>query len=556
MRNANSGRQQPTPAVPAIPARALTRRAFLRTSLAVPVMAASRSAFALAGKMDGRHPDLRGLPGYVQHVMRQLRVPGAAVAIVHEDRVLFCHGFGVKSLSSGEPVTENTLFSLASQTKPFTGTCFAMLESEGRLQGDRPFLDYLPAFRMSSPDVTRRIKVSEVLSHISGLPAHAGDQLYFPATDYSLEQVVQRIRELPLVRPFLSTFAYENVLYAAAALMMQRVTGMTYEQFVSRRIFGPLGMRSTVPNASDLPAASDVATGHTEVDGILKPVPPIVWRNNPGAGGIYSSASDLTRWMRMHLRGGVYRSSPGSLQRLYSARAQQEMWTSRISIPLGEDASEADRIQYEDLAYGAGWFLSKYRGERLMWHSGEFPGFVSKIALMPSHRLGVVVLTNQEVDTAFRAITNHVLDLFMGAHDIDWLASLMRERDAAKAAKEKRLAAVMATRTLRADAPMDCGAFEGTYRDAWYGDVRIWRSGGKCLMHFVHTQELIGEVHPWARDTFVVRWRDRLLKGDALMSFEKNPAGEVVAARMKRLSPFEAPAFDFRDLHLARVRKS
>jgi hypothetical protein len=229
------------------------------------------------------------------------------------------------------------------------------------------------------------------------------------------------------------------------------------------------------------------------------------------------------------------------------------MWTPRINIPLGDDASEADRIQYDDLAYGAGWFLSRYRGERLVWHTGQFPGFVSKMALMPSRSFGIVVLTNQENDAAYRAVTNHVLDLVMGAHDIDWLRTSVREHDAGRQSDEKELAEVMATRTLDPDAPVDCGAYEGTYQDAWYGDVRIWRSGGKCLMHFEHTAELIGEMHPWARDTFVVRWRDRLLNGDALVFFQRGSRGAVVSARMKRLSHLEAPAWDFRDMHLVRV---
>ncbi len=531
---------------------ALTRRAFLMASMVAPIATRTYPAPALAQRAH-LQPDLRSLPGYVQHVMQKLQVPGAAVAVVQGDRTVFCHGFGVKDLSSGRPVTEHTLFSLASQTKPFTGTCLAILESEGRLQGERPVIDYLPDFRMSSPQVTRRMKVNELLSHGSGLPAHAGDQLFFPPTDYSLEQVVARIEKLPLVQPFLSTFAYENVLYAAAALLIRRVSGMDYEQFLSSKIFKPLGMGSTVPNANHLTPADDVATGYCRLDGVRRSVRPLVWANNPGAGGIYSSASDLARWMRMHLRGGVY-PSDGTLRRLYSKRAQQEMWAPRIRIPQDADAAVTDRVQFADLAYGSGWFLSDYRGERLVWHSGEFPGFVSRMSLMPSRDLGIVVLTNQEDDAAFQAITNYVLDLVVGAHDIDWLTALMREDEADRRANENELARVLATRTLGEDAAVDCSAYEGIYRDTWYGNVTIHRSAGKCLMHFEHTATLVGELQPWSRDTFAVRWRDRLLRGDALVVFERDAAGAVAGARMKRLSPFETPAWDFGNMHLLRTQ--
>jgi CubicO group peptidase (beta-lactamase class C family) len=289
---------------------ALTRRAFLKSSLMLPLAAASRTSSARSLYSDAL-PDLRGVPGYIHNGMRQLNVPGMAVSIVHQGRTLFCRGFGVKNLATGEPVDEHTLFSLASQTKPFTGTCFAILETEGRLQSQRPVLDYVPNFRLSSLEVTRQMRVSELLSHLSGLPAHAGDQLFFPPTDYSLLEVVERIHALPLVRPFRSAFAYENVLYAVAALLIERVSGMPYEQFVSSRIFRPLGMCSSAPNANEIRPGSNVATGYARRDGTRRAIPPLVWVNDPGAGGIYSSAFDMTHWMRMHLQGGVYRSAPG-----------------------------------------------------------------------------------------------------------------------------------------------------------------------------------------------------------------------------------------------------
>ncbi|MDT8068036.1 MAG: serine hydrolase [Terriglobia bacterium] len=499
---------------------------------------------------------LRGLSQYIGDVMARFHVPGAAVAIVLGDDTLFCQGFGVRDVTTRAPVEENTLFSLASNTKPFTGTCFAMLESEGRLKAQDRVVDYLPFFGLSSLEATQEMKIGDLLSHKSGLPAHAGDLLFFPPTTYTLAEVVDRIRALPEVAPFGSKFAYENVLYAAGALLIKKVSGQPYTDFVSERIFAPLGMTSSRVNAEGLNASGNVATGYRELDSMLRPVPPLIWNNNPGAGGIYSSATDMLSWMRLHLNGGLCHTPSGTVRRLYTKVAQERMWRPQVQIPLDSSATPADKLQYGQLSYGSGWFLSNYRGERLVWHTGEFPGFTSKMTLVPSRKFGVAVLTNQEQDEAFEAITNYVLDRFLGMSDIDWLTLFTESAESDRQQTQAKLAALLATRTFGQDRVVDHKRYEGTFEDPWYGDVLFRSSEHRLLVQFEKTPSLHGELHPWCENTFKVRWDDRLLQGDALIEFHLDSSGTAKSAGMKRLSPFEAPAFDFRDLRLVRKEAS
>ena len=503
---------------------------------------------------------LDGLAQYVGKVMDQFHVPGASVAVVLADDILFCRGFGVRDLTTRAPVNENTLFSIASNTKPFTGTAFAMLESEGQLKAEDRVIDYLSSFRLSSPDTTQRMRVGDLLSHMSGLPAHAGDLLFFPPTKYTLNEVVDRIHGLPVAEPFGTTFAYENVLYAVGALLIQEVSGQSYTDFISERLFQPLGMISSRVNsrvnAEGLRPEDNVATGYRELDGQLRAVPPLIWTNNPGAGGIYSSAGEMLHWMRLHLAGGICRTGSGANRILYTKAAQEQMWSPHIRIPLDSSATRADQLQYQDLAYGSGWFLSTYRGERLVWHTGEFPGFTSKMTLMPSHKLGILVLTNQEHDEVFEAITNQCLDWFLEIDESDWLKLLTESAETERRKKETEWATVLATRTLEADSTVGWKSYEGVFEDSWYGDVSFSISEQKLLVRFEETPELHGELNPWGQNLFVIRWDDRLLAGDALIEFAHDARGSAESATMKRLSPIEAPSFDFNDLHLVRKATS
>lgn len=493
------------------------------------------------------------LPAYIARVMARFEVPGAAVAIVLDGQTVFCQGFGVRDRDTRAPVDQRTLFCLASNTKPFTATCLAMLESDGLLRAGRLVREYLPSFRLSSPDATSRMTVGDLLCHLSGLPPHAGDLLFFPPTTYTLAEVVERIHALPLVAPFGSTFAYENVLYAVAALLIQEVSGQSYGDFVVERIFEPLDMTASRVNADGVDPNGNVAVGYRRLDGALRAVPPLVWKNNPGAGGIYSSAFDMLSWMRLHLQGGVCRTASGAVRRLYTRAAQEVMWTPRVRIGTDPSAGEAERVQHEAMAYGAGWFLSTYRGARLVWHTGEFPGFASKMTLVPTRGAGILVLTNQEQDEVFDAITNHALDLLLGKREMDWPALLAASQQDDERQQEAKLARVMASRTLPPEGPVDGTRYEGRYIDAWYGSVSLTYQGGQLRMQFDRTPSLTGRLEPWSDATFLVRWDDRLLDGDALIRFHANPRGVAEHATMQRLSPFEAPAFDFNDLRLVRA---
>nr|WP_255618560.1 serine hydrolase [Xanthomonas sp. MWU16-30325] len=487
----------------------------------------------------------------MERVRKQFDVPGIAVAIVKDGQVVLERGYGVREIGKPAPVQADTLFAIASNTKAFTAASLSILADEGKLSLDDKVIDHLPWFRMSDPYVSGEMRVRDLLAHRSGLSLGAGDLLFWPTTSYSTDEVVQRLSKVPLKGGFRDRYAYDNILYAVAQKVIEQVSGQTYAAFLQQRIFAPVGMRGTRFNADHLQPGDNAAVGHAKYDFTeLRTVAPLTWSNNSGAGGIYSSAHDMALWMKVQLAGGVLPDGTP----LFSAKRQQEMWSMITPIAIADPAvPELTAARPNFAGYGEGWSLSDYRGHRLVWHTGGWPGMVSRLTLVPDQQLGVVVLTNQEIGAAFNAVTLQVLDAFLQVPATDWTAAYAKavakaDGDADTSWKKHRDA-----RVARSTPSLPLRSYAATYRDPWYGDVVIRQDGKRLRLQFSKTAQLIGTLEHWQHDSFIVRWDDRSLNADAFVNFALTPDGAVREMRMEAISPLTDFSFDFQDLVLTPV---
>lgn len=499
---------------------------------------------------------LQDLDATVERARKQFDVPGIAVAVVKDGQVVLARGYGVREAGKPAPVDAQTLFAIASNTKAFTAAALSILADEKKLSLDDRVVDHLPWFQMSDPYVTREMRVRDLLAHRSGLSLGAGDLLYWPATGYSTEEVVQRLRHVPLKNGFRDRYAYDNILYAVAQLVIEKVSGQSYADFIRQRIFAPVGMGASRINSHDLRPGDDVAIGHARFDfKDLRPVPAMAWANNSGAGGIYSNVQDMARWMQVQLAGGsLGKGNDGTEKRLFSEDRHKAMWSLITPIAIAEPAvPELAAARPNFAGYGEGWNLSDYRGQKLVWHTGGWPGMVSRVTLVPEKNLGVVVLTNQEVGTAFQAITMEVLDAYLDAPPTDWIAAYSAALAKAQGKADESWSKHVAARDARSRPSLPLAGYAGTYRDPWYGDVVVSKGDGGLRIQFAKTAQLLGDLEHWQHDVFLVRWRDRSLNADAFISFALTPDGKVREARMEAISPLTDFSFDFQDLVLTPV---
>lgn len=489
------------------------------------------------------------LDNYVKRVIQQFEVPGLSVAVVKDGKVVLAKGYGVRTLGKQTPVDAQTLFGIASNTKAFTATALALLVEEGKLAWDGRVIDYLPWFQMSDPYVTREITIRDLLCHRSGLGLGAGDLLLWPLSRYTRNDLVRRLRYVPLATSFRSAFAYDNVLYVVAGEVIEAVSGQTYEDFVTSRILKPVGMSGSFVFRPGVTISSNVATTHAKVEGVVKAVAPFYDSKGAPAGGINSNAEDMAKWMITQLDSGQTISS----QRLFSASSTRELW--KLTTPIYEDFLPLFFApgQLNVQGYGLGFFVRDYRGHQMIWHTGGLPGYLSMLALLPEQRLGVTVLTNQESESAFRSIICYVLDLYLKAPKHDWINHFkeLEDRELLKAASATNTATAARDSSSRPSRPLQI--YCGTYRDAWYGDVTISLENNKLVIRFKPTPDLVGDLDFWQYDTFIARWRNRELRADAYVTFHLSPEGTIEEAKMKPVSPLTDFSFDFQDLVLKPV---
>ena len=526
-----------------------------------PSVAPEASAVVRHNPQTDLPPMLQDFDSYVDSARSTFNVPGIAVAIVKDGKVVFEQGYGLREVGKPEKVDAHTLFAIASNTKAFTAAALQMLAEQGKVDMDARVTDYLPWFQMSDPYVTHEMRVRDLLAHRSGLSLGAGDLLYWPPTSYTTKDVVERLAKVPLTNGFRSHYAYDNILFAVATLIIEKASGQSYADYIHDHIFKPVGMDESLIDMTYLKPGMDYATGHALSDfKDLKPVPPMAWLNDPGAGGIYASVHDLAKWMNVQLAGGELPGvgSDGKPRHLFSQDSQNQMWSMLTPIPVSKPPiPELEPLMPIFSGYGEGWFLSDYHGQKLVWHTGGWPGMVSRVTLVPGLKLGVVVLTNQESGAAFNAVTYRVLDAYLNSGTkTDWVAIYDKAVKHAHGDADESWSKHEAARDPNSKLSLPLSGYVGTYRDPWYGDVIVSNDNGKLRMRFGKTKQLVGTMTPWQNDTFIVRWDDRALNADAFVTFNLDMDGHVREVRMQPVSPLTDFSFDFQDLRLVPLKEA
>jgi len=477
------------------------------------------------------------IDAFAARVLQEFRTPGAAIAVVRDGRTVFARGYGVRRLGGSDPVTERTLFQVASNTKAFTAAALAILVEEGRLRWDDRVVDRLPWFQMSDPYVTRELTVLDLLVHRSGLGLGGGDLLWFHS-NYTREELIRRLRWVPLATSFRSTYNYDNVLYVVAGAVVEAVSGRSWDDFVRDRIFAPLGMSASLTSIVAARAGDDLAAPHGTVRGTLQVVPVDTGDNVGPGGSLVSSVSEMARWLRVQLDSGRVDST----RRLWSAPRTAEMWTGRITTqpPRGSNIA----------MYALGWNVYDWRGYKIVTHTGGLAGMISRVMLIPQLRTGFVVLTNAE-SSAMSVLTAYLRDFYTGTPASDHVQQFRRsDSEFDERAFEARLDSAR-NRNSRPSLPP--AAYAGAYRDAWYGDILLAEEQGRLVIRFGRSPAFTGDLEHWHYDTFRVHWRTANVP-DAWITFTLRPDGTVDAARMAAVSPATDFSFDWQDLRLEPVR--
>lgn len=505
----------------------MIRRIFVhRLTLGALALAAAGSLQAQSrAKKDAGTPAVR-LDAYTAQALAAWGLPGAAVAVVQNDSVVFAKGFGVRELGKPEPITANSVFAIGSTSKAFTSASLAMLVGEGKVKWDDPVTKYLPEFQLYDPYVTREITVRDLLTHRSGLAR--GDRLW-ANSGFSRGEVLRRVRYLKPSWSFRSTYGYQNIMFLAAGTVVERTGGTSWDDFVAQRIFQPLGMAHTVTSITKLTSLADVATPHERINDTYRPVAWLNIDNIAPAGSINSSVNDMAQWVRLQLSRGMYKG-----RRLLDSMAVKEMHTANIVIRPG--AQDERMYPMSNLsAYGLGWALRDYYGHKMVSHGGAIRGMRAQVTLIPDAHLGVVVLTNSPQSSFPAAIANKAVDIYLGNPDRDWSALMLA---ATKEAEERAIAERKkreSERVTGTSPSLPLARYAGVYADSMYGDIKVTEESNGLQLQF--GPNYTGDLSHWHFDTFASQPRDPVLER-FFVRFVVDAGGKVAALDIDGIATF------------------
>jgi len=478
--------------------------------------------------------------------LKAFDVPGIAVGIVKDGKLIFAHGYGVRSLKSNLPMDENTLFGIASNSKAFTTTLLGILVDEGKIHWEDKVRDYIPEFKLYSPFVTEEFTLKDLLCHRSGMGLGAGDLMFWPdSTQFSTEDVIHNLRYLKSTTSFRTHYDYDNLLYMVAGEVIHRVTGKSWDDFVSERIFLPLGMQKSASCFENLKDNSNVIDAHSKFDGRVQVVSRSNSKLDHAAGGIYSNITDLSKWVIMHMNEGVYGSAG---QTLISKTNHRELWTPQTIIPVRNPGPYNTHFS----SYGLGFFLSDVKGYFEATHTGGLQGMVTEITMIPELKLGIIVLTNAEEGGAFRSITNQIKDHYLGVQGNKWVERYAGLRQNAVSNDQNRVDQVWKKSDSLSKIPGKSKSLQnylGTFTDNWMGDIRIHLENGAYRMEFKKSPQLRGKLYPYLGNSALVKWDLHSLAADAYLVFNLDENGKAVSLNMKPISSLTDFSFDFQDLN-------
>jgi CubicO group peptidase (beta-lactamase class C family) len=431
------------------------------------------------------------LDEFIQNAMSSTGVPGLAVAVVFQDEVVHLAGYGVREAGKSDLVDADTIFQLASMSKPISSTAIAAVVGDGAVTWDSRISDLTPEFALFDPWASREVTLRDMFSHRSGIPGFAGDDL--SDLGYDREEVLHRLRFLRPASSFRSTYAYANFGMTAAAVATATAAGTVWEDLIATRLYQPLGMTNTSSRFDDFMAAGNRARSHALVDGkyVAK------YQSQPDAespaAGVSSTVRDLAQWVRLQLGQGTVDGTE-----IVAAEALIETHRPHIAASRPEDPDIA-RTGF----YGLGWDVNyDTQGRVRLAHSGAFiQGVGTTVYLLPAEQLGIVILSNASPIGLVEGIGHSFFDMVdTGTVTVDYI-EIAREALAPLLAAATGSGMDYSKPPTDAQSPLDLAAYAGAYANDYFGDAFVEIEGDGLVLRLGPEQTAYPMRH-FDRDVF------------------------------------------------------
>lgn len=479
---------------------------------------------------------LKKLDKSLQKILDDWKAPGMAVAIVKNDSIIFSKGYGVRDVTKGDKVDENTIFAIASNSKSFTSAAVATLVDENKLSWDDPVTKYLPYFKLYDPYVTKEITVRDLLCHRAGYKTFSGDLLWY-CTNYSRKEILERYRYLKPAFGFRTQWGYSNICFLAAGEVVAAITGKSWEEYIKEKFIVPLGMTRTTTTIRDLKNFDNVAQPHTFFEGKEITIPYENWDNIAPAGAINSCVKDMAQWLLLQLNKGTYKGT-----KYFSETVCREMWSSQIPMSVSKGSEKFfPTIHFK--SYGLGWSLFDYYGRKIISHSGGYDGMLSYTCVIPEDKTGFVILTNTNTPIYNTALWT-VLDALLSnsSENKDWNKFFLDKYVEYK--KTEAIAKTEKSINGNSKPTLETTAYCGIYKSELYGNAEVKIVNGKMEVQLIPAPLFLGKLTHQENDVYKIVFENFPSLPSGTVSFILKDKSKV--EEMKIDVP--NPDFDFTEL--------
>lgn len=475
----------------------------------------------------GQSEWLDSLDKFITKEIIDYKVPGLAIGIIKDNDVVFMHGYGVTSLNSNSKITPETVFPIASCTKTFTAACIGILVDEGKLQWNDKVIKYLPDFKLSDPWITKELTISDLLCHRSGLGTFDGDLLWY-GTDYSRKEIIDKMQYYPIKNDFRIQFGYQNIMYLVAGMIIEKVSGESWDKFVKDKIFNSLSMQNSSSSIIKMQLNDDYARPHLG----NRTVPLLNLDNIGSAGSVNSSIQDMLNWVQMWINKGEWNGKIIISQDVYQTATSPKIMISNNS----------------EESYGFGWYIGTVEGEKVIYHGGGISGYKSSVYILPDRKIGIVILTNR-ITYFNQEITDLIIEKFLYPGKINW-------SEADKYLFTKRMSSDLDNERdngekTRSKIPTDFSKYEGTYKDNIYGEAIINQKNGQPFLKLLPTKELFsGYMNFLNKTQFEIVFNDRFIRPGKVVFEIDSISKQVTSFKLDIISG----DLNFKDLNFKKIK--
>lgn len=464
------------------------------------------------------------LDTYIDKARTDWNIPGLAVALIKDGKVIYQKGFGVKELNKNDLVDKNTLFSVASNTKAFTAAAVGVLVQQGKISWDSPVVDYMPNFKMYDIETTQKVTIRDFLSHQSGLGLWAGDLTWWAST-YDRSEVIRRMRYQKPLADLHQKYMYSNLGYLVSGELVAKVSGMSYDDFIKEYFFGPLEMNRSLTTVRDIKKMGNFAIPHSNIDGELAPIGQLNVDNCAPAAAIVTSVHDMSHWVEMQLAKGTYNG-----KRILEERIIEETRKPQMVSSVSKWVKETLNPYTNFSNYALGWRVYDYRGRYVVEHTGGLDGMLSYVGFIPDEQVGVVLVTNSDKHDLQNCLPKYLFDRLLEIDDYrDWSGNYLKINKANKKRKEeqKKIEEIYA----ETEPTLPLKDYCGEYVSDIYGTATISLNDGKLSINLSAHPGINGGISHLEYNKFRAIW-DHRIWNESNMYFSINWRNEITEFRM------------------------